>query len=68
MLVDFFCFMEDVFGIDFDWFWRGWFYLIDYVDIVIEGVCQFNVSMLDLDVEKGICCEEREVELEIVFE
>jgi hypothetical protein len=30
---DFFRTMEDASGIDLDWFWRGWFYSTDHVDI-----------------------------------
>ncbi len=35
---DFFRTMEDASGIDLDWFWRGWFYSTDHVDIAIESV------------------------------
>ncbi len=35
---DFFRTMEDATGIDLDWFWRGWFYTTDHVDIAIELV------------------------------
>ena len=30
---DFFRTMEDASAVDLDWFWRGWFYTTDYVDI-----------------------------------
>jgi hypothetical protein len=41
---DFFRTMEDASGVDLDWFWRGWFYSTDYVDIGISDVKQFYVS------------------------
>ncbi|PTB87087.1 aminopeptidase, partial [Pseudidiomarina aestuarii] len=30
---DFFRTMEEASGVDLDWFWRGWFYSTDHVDI-----------------------------------
>jgi hypothetical protein len=41
---DFFRTMEDASGIDLDWFWRGWFYTTDYVDIGIESVEKYQVG------------------------
>lgn len=41
---DFFRTMEDASAVDLDWFWRGWFYSTDYVDIGIQDVKQFYVS------------------------
>ncbi len=35
---DFFRSMEDASGVDLDWFWRGWFYTTDHVDIAITGL------------------------------
>jgi hypothetical protein len=35
---DFFRTMEDASGEDLDWFWRGWFYGIDPVDISLDSV------------------------------
>jgi hypothetical protein len=35
---DFFRTMEDASGVDLDWFWRGWFFETDPVDIGIEKV------------------------------
>lgn len=35
---DFFRSMEDASGRDLDWFWRGWFYSTDHVDIAITGI------------------------------
>ena len=41
---DFFRTMEDASAVDLDWFWRGWFYTTDYVDIGIKEVKQFTVT------------------------
>ncbi|MFY0712847.1 M1 family metallopeptidase [Seonamhaeicola sp. NFXS20] len=41
---DFFRTMEDASAVDLDWFWRGWFYTTDWVDIGIKDVKKFYVS------------------------
>ena len=41
---DFFRTMEDASAVDLDWFWRGWFYTTDYVDIGVKEVKKFYVS------------------------
>jgi hypothetical protein len=41
---DFFRTMEDASAFDLDWFWRGWFYTTDYVDIGISEVKKLYVS------------------------
>ena len=38
--------MEDASGEDLDWFWRGWFYSTDAVDIAIDKV---TVATPDFD-------------------
>ena len=38
---DFFRTMEDASAIDLDWFWRGWFYSTDAVDIGVKNVKRF---------------------------
>ncbi|MEQ8206414.1 MAG: hypothetical protein RIA65_09585, partial [Woeseia sp.] len=47
----FFRTMEDASGIDLDWFWRGWFYSTDHVDIAINDVREYRVSTGDPDLE-----------------
>lgn len=44
---DLFRTMEDASGVDLDWFWRGWFYTTDHVDIAVTGVRQFHVDSGD---------------------
>lgn len=41
---DFFRTMEDASAVDLDWYWRGWFYTTDYVDIGVKEVKKFYVS------------------------
>lgn len=41
---DFFRTMEDASAVDLDWFWRGWFFSTDYVDIGIKEVKQYFVT------------------------
>ena len=41
---DFFRTMEDASAVDLDWFWRGWFYSTDYVDIGVKEVKKYMVS------------------------
>ncbi|MGV7106892.1 M1 family metallopeptidase [Flavobacterium sp. U410] len=42
---DFFRTMEDASAVDLDWFWRGWFYSTDYVDLGIKDVKQYYVTL-----------------------
>ena len=41
---DFFRSMEDASAVDLDWFWRGWFYSTDYVDMGVKEVKKYYVS------------------------
>ena len=56
---DFFRTMEDASAVDLDWFFRGWFYSTDFVDIGINEVKQYYVSetptaeLKDVKVRKG---------------
>jgi len=56
---DFFRTMEDASAVDLDWFFRGWFYSTDYVDIGINHVEQYYVTeeptmaLKDAKVKKG---------------
>lgn len=38
---DFFRTMDDASAIDLDWYFRGWFYTTDYVDIGVKGVKEY---------------------------
>ncbi len=41
---DLFRTMEDASAVDLDWFWKGWFYTTDYVDIAIDDVKWFKTK------------------------
>ena len=41
---DLFRTMEDASGEDLDWFWRGWFYGIDAVDISLDSVKAYEID------------------------
>ena len=41
---DFFRSMEDASAVDLDWFWRGWFYTTDFVDIGVESLNTVQVT------------------------
>lgn len=49
---DFFRTMEDASGIDLDWFWRGWFYSQDEVNVSIDKITEYSVSSKNPEVEK----------------
>ena len=48
---DFFRTMEDASGVDLDWFWRGWFYGTDHVDVAVGNIRMYQVSSQDPDAE-----------------
>ncbi|UKN02516.1 M1 family metallopeptidase [Paracrocinitomix mangrovi] len=49
---DFFRTMEDASGVDLDWFWRGWFYTNDNVDIALSGVQWYQINTRNPEIEK----------------
>lgn len=58
---DFFRTMEDASGVDLDWFWRGWFYGIDAVDISLDSINWYKVD-LENDPEKYTDVEKTKVD------
>jgi len=48
---DFFRTMEEASGIDLDWFWRGWFYSTDHVDIALERVFEMRLDTENPDID-----------------
>ena len=48
---DFFRTMEEASGVDLDWFWRGWFYTTDHVDISLDRVYEMRLDTEDPDVD-----------------
>jgi hypothetical protein len=57
---DFFRTMEDASGVDLDWFWRGWFYGVDHVDVSVDEVRWLQLDTRDPAVEKPKAKAERE--------
>ncbi len=58
---DFFRTMEEASGVDLDWFWRGWFYTTDHVDISVDRVYQLRLDTQDPDIDFA---RERQEELD----
>ncbi|WAC59058.1 M1 family metallopeptidase [Brevundimonas sp. SL130] len=50
---DFFRSMEEGSGVDLDWFWRGWFYSTDHVDVALEGVTAAKLESTDPEVRNA---------------
>ena len=48
---DLFRTMEDASGVDLDWFWRGWFYSTDHVNVDIASLREYKVSSNNPDTE-----------------
>ncbi|MCP4204854.1 MAG: M1 family metallopeptidase, partial [bacterium] len=65
---DLFRSLEDASGIDLDWFWRGWFYGTDHVDVAIDKVTLYQLDSRDPDVEKPRLRAEDEAEPETLTE
>jgi len=50
---DLFRTMEDASAVDLDWFWRGWFYTTDHVDVAVTGVEVFQLESPDPEIAKA---------------
>ena len=61
---DLFRTLEDASGVDLDWFWRGWFYTTDHVDLAINKVNWYKMDTKDPLVEKNRLKKEREQDRE----
>ncbi|MFP4096208.1 MAG: M1 family metallopeptidase [Cyclobacteriaceae bacterium] len=59
---DFFRTMEDASGTDLDWFWKGWFYTVDHVDISIDDVKYFQINTKNPRIENPIARQQYEQE------
>jgi len=57
---DFFRTMEEASGVDLDWFWRGWFYTTDHVDISLDHIFQLRLDTEDPDIDFTRSREEEE--------
>jgi hypothetical protein len=56
---DFFRTMEDASAVDLDWFWRGWFYGTDNVDISIDDVKWFQLNTQNPEKEKAFLLKQK---------
>lgn len=65
---DFFRTMEDASGVDLDWFWRGWFYSTNHVDIAIEDVNLFQIDSGDPDERAERSRQEKDAKEETITE
>jgi hypothetical protein len=51
---DFFRSMEDASAVDLDWFWKGWFYTTDHVDMTVDNVKWYKMQPEEAEVEKTV--------------
>lgn len=49
---DLFRTLEDASAVDLDWFWKGWFYSVDNVDVEVAEVKWFKQRSQEVDPEK----------------
>jgi Peptidase family M1 domain len=57
---DFFRIMEEASGVDLDWFWRGWFYSTDHVDIALDDVSEARLNTQNPEIESKVRREARD--------
>ncbi|MBB1270801.1 M1 family metallopeptidase [Shewanella sp. SR44-3] len=48
---DFFRTMEEASGVDLDWFFHGWFYTTDHVDISLDKIYKLRLDSLNPDID-----------------
>lgn len=59
---DFFRTMEDASAVDLDWFWRGWYFTTDHVDVELDNVRWLKVKNEQANVEnKGVTVKSGDV-------
>lgn len=56
---DFFRTMEEASGTDLDWFWRGWFYTTDHVDISLDSIYRLKIDSKNPDIDLARRRQER---------
>ena len=61
---DLFRTMEDASGIDLDWYWRGWFFTTDNVDISLDAVTEFRMDTKNPEIEKPLASKKSKEQLE----
>ncbi len=60
---DFFRTMEDASGTDLDWFWRGWFYTTDHVDIAVTGMREYRIATRNPEADKTVARAQAQAEI-----
>lgn len=58
---DFFRTMEDASAVDLDWFWRGWFYTTDYVDVAVDDVKWYRIANPEPGIENTVSATEENI-------
>ncbi len=65
---DLFRTLEDASGIDLDWFWRGWFYSTDHVDIAVTDLRRFQLETENPVIDKARAKRRQEAEAQSISE
>lgn len=63
---DMFRTLEDASGTDLDWFWRGWYYTTDHVDLAIDEVNWFQIDTKNPDVERPFAKNQESSQTEFI--
>jgi hypothetical protein len=61
---DLFRTMEDASAVNLDWFWRGWFYTTDHVDISLDKVAIYQINTKNPEIEKPLARQKAQQEPE----
>jgi hypothetical protein len=56
--------MEDASAVDLDWFWKGWFFTTDHVDVSVDEVVHYQIAGSETNVEDA----NKTIEIESVEE
>jgi hypothetical protein len=54
--------MEDASAVDLDWFWRGWFFTNEHVDMSIDKVKWYQIKDMDPEKEEVVRTEMKEAD------
>ena len=63
---DLFRTMEDASSVDLDWFWRGWFYSTEFVDVSLDNVKHFQLNTNNPTTEKDVMQKTDEAQPEFI--
>ncbi len=64
---DLFRTLEDASGTDLDWFWRGWFYSTDHVDVAVERVVSYRPKGIDVEADRAFDRARRDGERDVTL-